>query len=85
MKQFAAFIAEMRDVDCGAEQLPELWKQGHPGVHIHEFEVPKGTDSDTIVLVARGLFFQSGWAMQDTLSTVVEDMTDDDQAAAHPV
>jgi|LWDU01.1.fsa_nt_gi hypothetical protein len=68
VKYYTAFIASMDDYNGSADDLP----MASQGVTIYDFEVPKGTGDDTATLVARGIFFNNGWSMEDSISTVIE-------------
>ena len=58
----------------------EDWVSAHP------FDVPAGTDEELVTLVARGLFWENDWSMDDSVSCVVRDNSDlDDFKAEHAV
>ena len=78
MKRYTAFIAPMDDFHGTAEDLVEAWQNDHPCVYHVDFEVPVGTSDRIVALVARGLFWEDQWTMDDTVSTVVEDLTPED-------
>jgi hypothetical protein len=78
MKRYTAFIAAMDDFHGTAEDLVEAWQNDHPSVYHVDFEVPLGTSDRLVALIARGLFWEDQWSADDTVSTVVEDLTPED-------
>ena len=42
-------------------------------VNAHTFDVPSGTEEELVTLVARGIFFENDWSMDDSVSCVVRD------------
>ena len=77
MKKYSAFEAPIDDFKGSAADLISEWKAENPLVYIIDFEVPDGTDERTVTLIARGLMWEDGWTESGTISTVVEDLTDD--------
>ena len=78
MKRYTAFIAPCDDFHGSAEDLVEAWSNDHPAVYHVDFDVPDGTSDRLVALIARGLFWEDQWTMDDTVSTVVEDLTPED-------
>ena len=78
MKRYTAFIAPCDDFHGTAEDLTDAWLNNHPAVYHVDFDVPDGTSDRLVALIARGLFWEDQWTMDDTVSTVVEDLTPDD-------
>jgi hypothetical protein len=74
VKHYTALIAHA-DTGLSADDLVEEAQDGNPLVFHYDFEVPDGTDHELICLIGRGLFFQNDWTMDDTCSTIVEDLT----------
>jgi hypothetical protein len=68
LKYYTAFIASMHDYNGSADDLP----MAGLGVTIYDFEVPRGAGDDVAALVARGIFFNNGWSLEDSISTVIE-------------
>lgn len=79
MSRYTAFIASTDDFHGGADELVDAWQNEHPSVYHVDFEVPEGTPSRMVVLIARGLFWEDAWTMDDTVSTVVSDLTPEDK------
>ena len=61
------------------EGLVDAWLNEHPHVYHIDFEVPDDTPDRNVVLIARGLFWEDAWTMDDTVSTVVSDLTPEDK------
>tara|TARA_Y100000592_G_scaffold98127_1_gene170417 strand:+ start:731 stop:1066 length:336 start_codon:yes stop_codon:yes gene_type:complete len=78
MERYTAFIASTDDFRGTADELVSEWQDEHPAVYHIDFEVPKGTSSRLITLIARGLFWEDQWTSDGTISTVVKDLTPED-------
>ena len=78
MKRYTAFIAPTDDFHGTAEDLVEAWQNDHPAVYHNDFEVPDGTSDRLVSLLARGLFWEDQWSMDDTVFNVVEDLSPED-------
>ena len=76
--RYTAFIATRDDFHGSPEDLAEAWQNDHPAVYHHDFDVPDGTPDRIVALIARGLFWEDQWTKDDTVSTVVEDLTPED-------
>jgi hypothetical protein len=76
MRHYAAFIASTDNYTGTAEDLPSQWQNDNEAVHIYDFEVPPSATNEVILLIARGIFWEAGWAQDGTVHTVVEDITD---------
>ena len=78
MKRYTAFIAPTDDFHGTAEDLVEAWQNDHPAVYHNDFEVPDETSDRLVALIARGLFWEDQWSMDDTVFNVVEDLSPED-------
>jgi hypothetical protein len=74
MRCYTALIAHA-DSGLSADDLVAEAQVDNPAVYHYDFEVPDGTSHELICLIGRGLFFQNDWTMDDTCSTIVEDLT----------
>lgn len=83
MRRYTAFIAPTDDFHGSADDLVDAWQNEHPAVYHIDFEVPIDTPDRMIALIARGLFWEDQWSMDDTVSTVVEDTTSEDDRPLH--
>ena len=75
MRNFATLVADMDNFNGTADDLPSEYNAGNPQVHCYDFSVSPGTDASQIVLMGRGLLFENDWSMAGTVSTIVEDLT----------
>jgi hypothetical protein len=83
MRRYTAFIAPTDDFHGSADDLVDAWQNEHPAVYHIDFEVPVDTSERFVTLIARGLFWEDQWSMDDTVSTVVEDITSEDDRPLH--
>ncbi len=75
MRNFATLVADMDNFNGSADDLPSEYNAGNPQVHCYDFSVSPGTEANQIVLMGRGLLFENDWSMAGTVSTIVEDLT----------
>jgi len=76
MTKYTAIIASTDDLDFELEDnagnfLVDSFKDGSlEDMNASVFHFESDADDETVTLIARGLFFQNDWCMDDTISTV---------------
>ena len=76
MTTFTAIIASTDDLDLddcndiGAFLVSSLKDGSLDDMNAEAFHFESDADDETVTLIARGLFFQNDWCMDDTISTV---------------
>ena len=75
MTEYIALICDMNDfgmpTEDTADELIMCYLEEEPWLKAFPFSVPEGTPEEIVTRVARGIFFENDWTMQDTVSTVI--------------
>jgi len=78
MKRYTLLVASIDDFKGTAEDLALSWQDEDPHVYSIDFDAPDNVSARTVTLIGRGLMWEDQWTSQGTVSTIIEDVDQED-------